>query len=278
MIGAAIIVFREIIEAGLIVGIVLAATQRAPGARLWIAGGVLAGILGSCVVAAFTGAIAATFNGFGQEMFNASILAAAVVMLTWHNVWMAHYGRTMAAELHETSRSIVEGHKSLAMLATVVGIAVLREGAEVVLFLYGVAISAGSTAGGLAAGGVLGLVLGAGVSILTYRGLLRIPTRYFFVVTSWLITFLAAGMAAQSVAFLEQAGTVTALQQTVWNTSGILSEGSIPGRILHTLIGYSDQPTLMQLIVYLATLAAIIILTRLTRPAARQPAVPVSAE
>jgi high-affinity iron transporter len=280
VIGAAIIVFREIIEAGLIVGIVLAATQRAPGSRIWIAGGVVAGVLGSCVVAAFTNVIASTFEGFGQEMFNAAILAAAVLMLTWHNIWMAHHGRSMAAELHETSRSIIEGHKSLAMLSAVVGIAVLREGAEVVLFLYGVAIGAGSTAGSLAAGGALGLVLGTGVSFLTYRGLLRIPTRYFFVVTSWLITFLAAGMAAQATAFLEQAGAVTALQQTVWNSSGILPEGSIPGRVLRTLVGYSDRPTLMQLVVYLAALAAIIILTRISRPRPPQQSAvsPVSAE
>lgn len=266
MIGAAIIVFREVIEAGLIVGIVLAATQRAPHARAWIAGGVAAGVLGSCILAIFTGAVAEAFGGFGQELFNASILGAAVVMLAWHNIWMAHHGRSMALELQHASRSIIESHRSLAALAMVVGIAVLREGAEVVLFLYGVAISAGSTAAGLVSGGVLGVVLGVGVSFLTFKGLLRIPPRYFFLVTSWLITFLAAGMAAQAVSFLENAGTVTALQQTVWNTSRILSEGSIPGRILKTLIGYSDQPTLAQLLAYLVTLAAIFGLTRLSKP------------
>lgn len=279
MIGAAIIVFREIIEAGLIVGIVLAATRRMPSSRIWIASGVVAGILGSVVVAIFMSAIASTFGGFGQEFFNASILVAAVLMLTWHNLWMAHHGRTMAAELHETSRSIIEGHRSLAALSGVVGLAVLREGAEVVLFLYGVAVSAGSSATSLAAGGALGLFLGAAVSLLTYKGLLRIPTRYFFIVTSWLITFLAAGMAAQAVAFLEQAGAVDVLQQTVWNSSALLSESSIAGRVLHTLVGYSDRPSLLQLLAYLATLVAIIVLTRFSRPKPPRSAItPVSAE
>jgi high-affinity iron transporter len=106
---------------------------------------------------------------------------------------------------------------------------------------------------------------------LTYLGLLSIPSRYLFGVTSALIAFLAAGMAAQAIAFLEQANIVTALDQTVWNTSWILKDSSFLGRALHTLIGYVDQPTAMQVVVYAFTLAAIAILMKLfaTPPAQR---------
>ncbi len=255
MIGALIIVFREVIEAGLIIGIVMAATQSVLGSRKWIIGGVLAGIIGSCILAAFTGSLASLFDGFGQELFNATILAVAVCMLTWHNIWMAINGRAMAGELKQAGIAVREGQKSLLALAIIVGTAVLREGSEVVLFLYGVAIGGRETAGGMALGGALGLVIGGVVSFLTFRGLLKIPTRYFFRVTSWLITFLAAGMAAQSASYLEKAGVLTALQNTVWDSSKYLSESGIPGRILHTLIGYSDQPTQFQLAIYLAALA-----------------------
>ena len=264
MIGALIIVFREVIEAGLIVGIVLAATRTVAGSRWWISCGVLAGILGSCLVAAFTGSLAQAFNGFGQEIFNAAILAIAVIMLTWHNIWMARHGRALAGELKQAGREVLEGRKPLLALAIVVGTAVLREGSEVVLFLYGVAISDGGSATSIISGGLAGLALGALVSGLTYLGLLNIPTRHLFAVTSWLIAFLAAGMAAQSASFLEQAGLIEFLGNTVWDTSNMLSEKSIPGRILHTLIGYSDQPTMLQLAVYLATLAAISMLTKMT--------------
>jgi high-affinity iron transporter len=263
MIGALIIVFREVIEAGLIVGIVLAATRSVAGSRWWISSGVLAGILGSCLVAAFTGSLAQAFNGFGQEIFNAAILAVAVIMLTWHNLWMARHGRALAGELKQAGREVLEGKKPLLALAIVVGAAVLREGSEVVLFLYGVAISDGGSAASIVSGGFAGLALGALVTGLTYLGLLNIPTRHLFTVTSWLIAFLAAGMAAQSASFVEQAGLVEFLGSTVWNTSGILSEKSIPGRVLHTLIGYSDQPTILQFVVYLATLTAIFVLTKL---------------
>lgn len=263
MIGALIIVFREVIEAGLIVGIVLAATKTVAGSRWWISAGVLAGILGSCLVAAFTGALAQAFNGFGQEIFNAAILATAVVMLTWHNVWMARHGRSLAGEFKQAGREVLEGKKPLLALAVVVGAAVLREGSEIVLFLYGVAISDGGSAASIIIGGLAGLLLGGFVSGLTYLGLLNIPTRHLFTVTSWLIALLAAGMAAQSVSFLEQAGLVDILGTTVWDTSSLLSEKSIMGRVLHTLIGYSDQPTILQLLAYLATLAAIFLLTKL---------------
>ena len=264
MIGALIIVFREVIEAGLIVGIVLAATRTVAGSRWWVSGGVLAGILGSCLVAAFTVSLAQAFDGFGQEIFNATILAIAVIMLTWHNVWMARHGRALVGELKQAGREVLEGRKPLLALAIVVGTAVLREGSEVVLFLYGVAISDGGSATSIISGGFAGLALGALVSGLTYLGLLNIPTRHLFTVTSGLIAFLAAGMAAQSASFLEQAGLVEFLGNTVWDTSSMLSEKSIPGRILHTLIGYSDQPTMLQLAVYVATLAAIFMLTKLT--------------
>ena len=265
MIGALIIVFREVIEGGLIVGIVLAATRTVSGSRRWVSIGVLAGVLGSCLVAAFTGVIAQAFNGFGQELFNAVILATAVIMLTWHNVWMARHGRSLVGELKQAGREVLEGKKTLLALAIVVGVAVLREGSEVVLFLYGVAISDGGSAVSIISGAIAGLALGGLVSGLTYFGLLRIPTHYLFVVTTWLITFLAAGMAAQSAAFLEKAGLVEILGSTVWDTSALLSEKSIAGRILHTLVGYSDQPTTLQLVVYITTLGTIFLFTKLAR-------------
>jgi high-affinity iron transporter len=264
VLAALIIVFREVFEAGLIVGIVLAVTGGVPNRNRWIGGGVLAGVLAACVVAAFTGALSQLFAGMGQELFNAAILGIAVMMLTWHNVWMAHHGREMAGEMRAAGQAVVDGSKSLLALAVVVGVAVLREGSEVALFLYGVAASDGGSALSLAIGGFMGLVLGAGVCLLTYFGLMRIPQRALFATTTVLITLLAAGMAAQAVAFLERANWLTSLDTVVWDSGWLLSETSIAGRTMHTLIGYTDQPTEMQLLVYAAVLLATFLLMRLT--------------
>ena len=255
MLAALIIVFREVFEAGLIVGIVLAVTGSVAHRFRWIGGGVLAGVVAACLVAAFAGALSQLFEGMGQELFNAAILGVAVVMLTWHNVWMARHGWEIAVEMHAIGQAVAEGSKPLSALAVVVGVAVLREGSEVALFLYGVAASGGGSVLGLTIGGCLGLLLGAAVCLVTYLGLARIPPRALFATTTVLITLLAAGMAAQAVAFLERANWLTSLETVVWDSGWLLSEASMPGRALHTLIGYTDRPTQMQLFVYLAVIA-----------------------
>ena len=263
MLSALLIVFREVIEAGLIVGIVLAATQGVPRRGMAVSGGVGAGVLGACLVAAFAGELAALFEGNGQELFNASILLLAVLMLTWHNVWMASHGREMARELKAAGHEVVTGKRTLAALGVVVGVAVLREGSEVVLFLYGIAAQGGTSNAALLAGGALGLGAGAVVSALMYFGLLTIPAGRLFQVTSGLITLLAAGMAAQAVLFLQNGGYIEIMTGTVWDTSWLLKEDSIPGRLLHTLVGYVEAPNGAQILAYLGTIAAILVLMRL---------------
>jgi high-affinity iron transporter len=95
---------------------------------------------------------------------------------------------------------------------------------------------------------------------------LRVPGRYLFAVTTLLIAFLAAGMAAQAIGFLEQANVVTVLGAVLWNSSEILSDSSLLGKVLHTLVGYNDQPTGMQVLVYVATLALTYLLMKLVAP------------
>jgi len=264
MLGALIIVFREVLEAGLIVGIVMAATRGVDGRGRWISIGIGAGVLGAGVVAGFAGVISEAFQGSGQELFNAGILAVAVVMLMWHNAWMARHGREIAAEMRNIGTAVSEGAKPLTALAIVIGVAVLREGSEVVLFLYGI-LASGTSGASIALGGLLGIVAGAAFTALTYFGLLAIPQRYIFSVTSWLIALLAAGMAASSVQFLNNAGFAEVLGNTVWDTSWILSEGSILGKLMHTLIGYTERPTELQLTVYIGTLFAMGLLMRIAR-------------
>ena len=278
MLSALLIVFREMIEAGLIVGIVLAATAGVPRRSSAVSLGVAGGIAGACLVAAFAGELATLFEGSGQEVFNATILLLAVAMLTWHNVWMASHGREMARELKAAGHAVTTGKRTLAALGIVVGVAVLREGSEVVLFLYGIAAQGGTSNAALLAGGALGLGAGAAVSAMMYFGLLTIPAGRLFSVTSGLITLLAAGMAAQAVLFLQNGGLISVLTGTVWDTSWLLKEDSIAGRLLHTLVGYTDAPDGAQLIAYGAVLIVMVALTRLVgKPAPSMPR-PAAAE
>ncbi|MCW2243628.1 FTR1 family iron permease [Azospirillum canadense] len=265
MLASLIIVFREVLEAGLIIGIVLAATQGVAGRARWIMLGIVGGIAGSCLVAAFADVISAQFADSGQELFNASVLLLAVLMLSWHNVWMAQHGKELAREMAAVGRDVSSGNRSLGALALVIGLAVLREGSEVVLFLTGILASEDGGITTVAIGGAGGMALGAVVAGLLYAGLLQIPTRHLFGVTTWLITLLAAGMASQAVAFLAQAGIANVGGTILWDSSALLDETTMIGRTLHVLVGYTDRPTELQLIVYVTVVAAITLLTRWTR-------------
>ena len=264
MLASAIIVFREVLEAALVVGIVLAATKGVAGRGGWVGLGLAAGAVGAGLVAAFAARISESAAGMGQEVFNAAVLFAAAFMLGWHNVWMGRHGREMAADIGAVGQAVQAGERPLYALAVVIGLAVLREGSEVVLFLYGIAAAAQGESAAILAGGLVGLGGGALAGYAIYSGLARIPTRRLFAVTTWLILLLAAGMAAQGAGFLLQAGLLPSVGGALWDSSSLLSETSIPGRVLHTLVGYIAQPDGMQLIFYAATIAVIALLMRRT--------------
>ncbi len=261
MLGAAVVVFREVLEAALIIAIVLGASRGVAARGRWMLAGTIIGVLGATVVAAFTGVIADAMEGRGQELFNASILLAAVLMLGWHNVWMSAHGRKVAADMRRLGHDVSVGARPLSAMLIVTALAVLREGSETVLFLYGLTAS-GTTPVMLLSGGLLGLLGGAVLGALFYRGLLYVPLRHFFSVTGWIILLLAAGLAANAAGYLTQGGLLPGLYPQVWDTSHILNQGSLFGQLLHILIGYNDRPTAMQLLFYLVTVATIGLLMR----------------
>src|SRR5258708_11926018 len=172
MLGTAIIVFREVIEAALIVSIVMAACRGLAGRNLWVATGLLSGLLGAGLVAGFAGTLAAAAQGMGPELLNATILLLAVGMLGWHNVWMSRHGRELAQQVQRVSKAVLAGTKPLYALAVVVGVAVLREGSETGLFVYSIATSDGANGAMMLAGGLAGVALGAGLGVVLYFGLL----------------------------------------------------------------------------------------------------------
>lgn len=256
MLQTLVIVFREVLEAALVIGIVLAATRGVARRHLWINLGISAGVLGAGVVALFAEGIATSLEGLGQEVFNAGVLFLAVGMLGWHNVWMSRHGRELAMEMNSIGRAVSSGARPLYALMIVIALAVLREGSEVVLFLYGIAAGGNQTAPMLI-GGLGGLAIGSLAGALLYFGLLRVPQKHLFTVTSWMILLLAAGMAAQGAFFLTQAGYLPELSPMLWDSSGLLPQSSVPGQVLHALVGYEDQPTGIQMLFYLCTLTVI---------------------
>lgn len=262
MLATAIIVFREVLEAALIVSLVMAATTGIKGRNFWITCGVIGGVIGAGVIAGFAGAISQLASGMGQEVFNAAVMFLAVFMLTWHCVWMSKHGRELAAAASAVGKDVQEGRKPLAALAVVVGLAVLREGSEVVLFLYGIAAGGENQALQMVIGFLLGLIAGGALGVGLYFGLLQIPARRLFAVTNLLIILLASAMASQGVGYLVNADILPALGHAIWDTSWLLSDKQLLGKMLHSLVGYTARPEGIQLIAYAGTFVVILLLMR----------------
>ena len=235
MFGATLIVFREVLEAALVIGIIAAATRDVPRRSQWLLAGIAFGLAGSAVIAVGTEAIASMASGIGQELFNALVLTIAVLMLAWHSIWMSAHGKELAMQARDVGRNIRDGDKECSILFVIVGLAVLREGSETVLFLYGVAASEGNGQSMLP-GGLLGVVAGIIVGWTLYTGLLRIPVRWFFAATGMLVLLLAAGMASQAAHYLIQADLLPSLQAPIWDTSALVPQSSLLGALLHSLL------------------------------------------
>ena len=265
MLSVAIVVFRESLEAALIMGVVAAASRGVAQRERALAAGVAAGAAGALLVALFAEAIAAAAQGLGQELFNATVLGLAVLMLAWHCIWMTRHGAAMAAQARQVAREVSQGARAVSAIAVIVALAVVREGAEMVLFLHGMFSGGGLTPAGVAAGAVLGVGAGAAVGYALYAGLLRIPVRWFFSVTGALVLLLAAGMAGQMARYLIQADLLPGMLDPLWDTSSLLSTQTAVGSLLQVLIGYDARPSATQVIFYAATLALILLGTRLAR-------------
>lgn len=265
MLSTAIVIFRETLEIAMILGVVLAATRGLSGRLPWIAGGFAAGAGGAGLVALSTGELSHAFSGLGQELFNAGVLFAAAIMIGWTVLWMHKHAREMSANLKQVGHDVATGAMPLYSLSLIVGLSLLREGSEIVLFIYGMLLS-GQSAASITGGTLAGLALGITAGIMLYYGLLKIPARYALKVTSRLLILLVAGLMSQCAGFLSAAGYFSDFSTPVWDSSWLLSEDSIIGKTLHSLIGYSAEPTAIQLVFYAVTLGCIVTLMRRKAP------------
>jgi len=264
MLQIIIVVFREILEISLILGILTAATKNIEGRSKWIAGGLTLGLILSAALAFFTDRISETFDGLGQEIFNGIILATAATMISWTIIWMQKHAKSLSGELKQLSKSIVSGKAPLYSLLFVVLFSTLREGAEIVLFTYSSYIS-GLAIDKIIIGLFIGLSLGLSLGLALYFGMLKIFGKYFFIVTTWILIFIASGIMAQAFGFWIRADIMPALGDPIWDSSNILLETSILGKLFHIFLGYIDRPAGLQVIAYFANLSLLTIALRLVK-------------
>ncbi len=263
MLQIIIVVFREILEISLIVGILLAVTKKIPNNKKWISGGLVLGSLAAMILAFFTDKISQTLDGVGQEVFNGAVLITAAIMISWTVIWMQKHARSLSGEFKNLSISIQEGKKPLYSLGLVVFLSVLREGAEIVLFSYSSYIS-GVLIKEIIIASLIGLFGGIIIGVALYFGMLKIFGKYFFKITSWILVLLACGITAQAFGFWTNADIIPTFGDEIWDSSHILSQASWFGKFLHIFVGYIDRPSAIQLIAYLCNLSILIIGLKIT--------------
>jgi len=263
MFAVALIVFREVLEASLVVTIILAVTRNVPHRGLWVALGITVGVMGAGLIALLTRVISASFEGAGQEIIDVILLLTAVVMISWHVIWMNSHGREMAKNMRSIGGAISEGTQPIYVVSVIIGLAVMREGSEIVLMLQGLWLNGSSLM--MLEGFFVGLSAGVLLGLLIYVGFLALSLKHIFSVTNTLLILIAAGMSAHAANFLAQAGLISSFGSRVWDTNPLLSEESTLGQVMATLIGYIACPSGVEVLFYTGTLLIIITLIFVTR-------------
>ncbi len=253
-----VIFLREGIEASMIVAILLAYLDRL-GRREHFKD-VLLGV-GAALLLATGGGVAAylTISSYDgsrvQTIFETVTYILAAAVLTYMTFWMRSHARSISSELRSKADAAFDG-KARWGLALLAFQAVGREGLETVVFTLAIIFST-STAGALT-GAVIGLAGSLVVAFVIYRLGHRLNMARFFTVIGCLLMVFAAGLLADTVQNLQELGWLRVLGVPMWHTGQILSEDSSFGDVLHSFFGYSDSPTPLQLLVYVAYLAVVI--------------------
>lgn len=267
MFATLLIVFREAFEAGLVISVILSACKGI-NIKWQVLTGITLGILFACLLAVFTNSIENLLSGRGLEVFNASLLSLTAVMLIWQITWMSTHGRELAEKSSNQAIEIIKNKSNHFSIAIIVMVAVMREGSEVVMFLYSIMVSTGTGIQSIIIGGLLGIVLGVIVSWITYKGLVLISIRKIFLYSNILLSLIAAGLVSQATGLLASIDLLPALGYNIWDTSKLLSDNGWFGNIMRAIFGYTSTPMGIQLLSWGVTLFVIISLTKIFKRAA----------
>lgn len=248
--AAVLIAFREGVEAALIVGILvgylkrIGRSDRAPLA--WI--GVAAALALSAALALMMNRVGATLETPYEQLFEGTTMLIAVAVLTWMIFWMRYQARFMKRELEARVQNVISAGASVS-LVSLSFLVVFREGIETALFLAANAFAADGVS--TLFGALFGLLLAACVGVAIYALAVRLNLKLFFEVTSIFMVLFAAGLLAHAVGEYQEIGILPVLTSPAWNTGALLSNESVLGSILSSLVGYNDQPSILEVVGYI---------------------------
>jgi high-affinity iron transporter len=251
MVGPFIVTLREGFEAALILGIMYTYLHKIGAARHYgyVTRGAWLGVLASVGLGAAVSLLSGPLLDLGPDIIGLAVMFTAVIALTWHGYWMQRHARAIKGQVQ---RRIDEAHAAqrLWIVGLIAFTGVFREGAETVLFLWGLTTQATSASGwAAAAGAVLGLAAAAALGWAIFRGGRRVSLPRFFAITSALLILVAAGMFSSGIGKLEAFG-ILPQSPVMWDTSALISDQGLVGGFLGGLVGYRARPTGLELAAY----------------------------
>ena len=258
MFKIALVIFREMLEISLILGIVLAATKTMPKSRLYIMAGMVGGVICS-VVPIFLITHLATM--FSEEIADVIIIMVTVLFIAITAIWIKNSGTKLGKKVSKIKDST--NNRAGIMLIMVVAATILREGTEIILFIQAISSAYEYSSTDYAIGFMIGIFGGVASAIFISYGLGRMTVKYLFTISFVLLSLIAASLASEAAGILTSLGIVDILSIPMWDSSYFISDFSVTGKILRMLVGYNSQPNGLQLLFYIATLFVIYIGSKL---------------
>jgi high-affinity iron transporter len=252
-----LVTLREAFEASLLLGLVYTYLDKIGAHRQfrWVTLGGALGLAASVAMGIAVAFLSGPLLDLGPDLIGAVVIFGAVVLLTWHAWWMQQHARGIRSEV-QTRIDAACATQRLWIVGLIAFTGVFREGAETVLFLWGIMAQATSAAGwGNVLGGVAGVASAAALGWAIFRGGKSVSLPRFFAITTALILLLAAGLFSTGIGRLQGLG-VLPMSAPLWDTSGVLGDRSVAGSFLSGLVGYRAQPSLIEVSAYAGYLIA----------------------
>jgi len=245
-----VIFLREGIEASLIAAILAAYLTKIgqrPAIKIVVAGMVSAALLAGAAGVAIYATVRTWADTRAQTIFETVMYVLAAAILVSMSLWMGRHARTMSSELKSQAEGVLSkgerrGLFFLAFQATG------RETIEATVFTL--AVLFGPTGKGALLGGAVGLVVAAGIAIAMFKFGVKVNVSTFFKVIGWILTVFGGAMASNAVENLQGLGWLPFLDTPMWNSNGFIDGSSQLGDLLHAFIGYSAEPTPLQLMTF----------------------------
>ncbi len=242
LLNSVIFILREVLEASVLISILLAISHILSLSKGWARISVLSGLIAASGYAFVVSAVSMAFDGVGQEIVNANLHFLIYLFILLLIVTLS---------LRQFLPRIIQ-----LIMITVVTIAIMREGSEVIIYITGF-VSDEELLIRVIIGSLIGAGIGISIGILFYYLIVSMTTAKGMLTGLLMLSFTAAGMVSQSIQFLSQADII-ASQAPLWNSSMLINEQSLIGQLLYAVMSYEATPTKIQVVSYLTSLVLIL--------------------